>query len=112
MTPPILPRSLEIIALAQLGMDVAGIADHVGCKRVTVYETLHRARQRGEPIPSMRTIKGTIRIPGSVGGDAARILIAEAERRGIKPCTLATRLLRRVCLDDLFNAVLDDGDNP
>jgi hypothetical protein len=48
-----------------------------------------------------------IRLEVILNGEAARKLLLEADRRGLKPELLASQLLEFIAMDDMFRAVLD-----
>jgi hypothetical protein len=48
-----------------------------------------------------------IRLEVILNGEAARKLLLEADRRGLKPELLASQLLEIIAMDDMFRAVLD-----
>ena len=101
----------KVIEMAIAGNPPAEIRRVTKYPKGYIYNTLSNARRRGEDIPRFAN-------NGGPGTDLCRVSVprvllcrleAPARKRGLNVRELAQQLLERIVVDDLFNAVLDDG---
>ena len=104
-----------MVELAQSGLpprDIARLlASTVNLK--AVYQIIHRARQDGVDIPSFMPETKVGENYSFALKDPALVAVVRraAERRGQTIRDLASELMTIIARDDMFAAVLDDGDD-
>lgn len=95
------PKNLEILSRMRAeGATSRQMAEAIGSTMNSVRQTLrHNRRKRPQDH----------KVEFRIGASTKDLLCAEAERRGMKPRTLARKILLTITNDNLFSAILDDG---
>ncbi len=98
-----------ILRLAQKRLPPKEIANRLGLERRQVAGSLARLRKNGEAIPEYSRKCSRKRCRVSVEPHVHDNLTSFADARGCEVSEIAALILDRVVLDDLVEAVLDDG---
>lgn len=106
--------SNHIIHNATQGITPAQIAVRLNCSVQTVYTVIKKARASGRHIPRFtgngpRREKCGQELRFTVQPDIAAALLAEANKRNIRPSRLARDLITVAIEDSLLPALLDEG---